>query len=175
VGGDALRTGAEDGVVAVQPVARRTAGAGLALVAGGEADIVEIAATRALQQVAAGGGHVAKLRGSARDHGLRQQRVALAHQAMVGEHRVARHGADAQAAVRQGLDRIQWQPSHVDQQARLHHAALGEIDEIRAAGQEHRAGQRPQVQCLVHAGRAAVVERPHREVPAAFSARTMFG
>ena len=56
--GDAAFAGAEYRVDAVQASARRTARAGLALVAGG-AGIVKVIASGALQQVAAGRGHVA--------------------------------------------------------------------------------------------------------------------
>ena len=58
MGGHALFTGAEDRMDTVQTVARRAAAAGLALVAR-HRGVVEVIATGALQQVAAGTGHVA--------------------------------------------------------------------------------------------------------------------
>jgi len=55
--GYALVAGAEDGVDSVEAAERRTARAGIALVAR-LGDIIEIIATRPLQQIAAGGGFV---------------------------------------------------------------------------------------------------------------------
>ena len=60
VGGDAGRAGAEDRQIAVHPGPGRAAGSGLALVAR-LADVVEVGAPGALQQVAADRCHVAEL------------------------------------------------------------------------------------------------------------------
>ncbi len=54
------------------------AGAGDALVAGGEGGVHEVVAAGALQEVAAGGGHVAQLRGGSGEQRLREQRVLRA-------------------------------------------------------------------------------------------------
>ena len=73
VGGDAVLGVAEDRVVAVLALARGAAGAGAALVAGLR-DVLEVAAARALEQVAADGGEVAQLAGGAGEQRLARAR-----------------------------------------------------------------------------------------------------
>ena len=68
--GDAVLRVAEDRVVAVLALARGAAGAGAALVAGLR-DVLEVAAARALEQVAADGREVAQLA-----RGAGEQRLA---------------------------------------------------------------------------------------------------
>ena len=77
VGGDALIACAEDGVDAVEAFEGRAAAAGVALVAGGEGGVHEVVAAGALEEIAAGGGHVAELRGGSAEQGLREQRVVV--------------------------------------------------------------------------------------------------
>ena len=88
---------AEDRIHAVEAVESAAAGARLALVAGGRR-VVEIEATRPLQQVAAGRGHVAELRRGAGEDGARQQRIARPDPLVIGEVAVRHERPDAQAA-----------------------------------------------------------------------------
>ena len=68
--GDALLALAQDGVHAIVSFERAAAAARLALVAGGKIRIVKIRAARALQKIAADGGHIAQLRAGAGEQGL---------------------------------------------------------------------------------------------------------
>src|SRR5258707_3555330 len=63
VGGYALAACSKDGVVAVEALDGSAAAAWSALVACGKGGVHEVVAASALQEVAAGGGHVAELRG----------------------------------------------------------------------------------------------------------------
>ena len=56
--GDAMWRGAEHGVDAVVAIHRGAAGTGLAFVAG-VIDVAKVKAARALQEIPAGGGHIA--------------------------------------------------------------------------------------------------------------------
>ncbi len=89
---------AEDGVDAVVALDGGTAGAGDALVAGGEGGVHEVVAAGALKQVAAGGSHVAQLRGGPREQGLGEEGVAADDEGVVGEVGVADEGSDGDAA-----------------------------------------------------------------------------
>ena len=86
IGCDAVLAGAEDGERAVVAVDCGAAGAGFALVAG-VGGVAEIDAAGALQQIAAGGGHVAKLRRCAGEQSLREHRVVALHGGVVCAHR----------------------------------------------------------------------------------------
>ena len=83
----------------LRPRERGAAGAGHTFVAG-LGRVVEVGAARALEQIAAGGGLVAKLRRRAGQDRLRQQRIAAAHAHVGGERAVRDQRADAQAALR---------------------------------------------------------------------------
>ena len=138
MGRNARFAGAEDRVHAVEPVAGGTAAAGLALIAR-RRRVVEIGATRALQKIAAGRGHVAQLlRGAGKDC-ARKQRIALRDQRVIGEIGVRHQRADAQAAVRGFLDALERQPRNVDQPRRPFDILLHQVDQVGAAGDEFRA------------------------------------
>ena len=85
--------------IRLRPRERRAARPGHALVAG-LGRVVEVGAPRALEQVAAGRGLVAKLRRRAGQDRLRQQRIAAADAHVGGKRAVGDPRADAQAALR---------------------------------------------------------------------------
>ena len=103
MGGDALFAGPEDGVVAIDAFEGAAAAAGIAFVTGREGRVHEVRAARALQEIAAVSGEVAKLRRRAGEDGAGEQRILLADQrddwryrCCAREHRVAiRHWAAA--------------------------------------------------------------------------------
>ncbi len=88
---------------AVEAVDGRTAGAGLALVAG-EGGVAEVDAAGALQEVAAGGGHVAQLRGRAGEDGLGEDGVVAEDGGVMRDIGVAGERSEDKAAVGRGLD-----------------------------------------------------------------------
>jgi hypothetical protein len=101
--GNAVSADAEHGMHAVVAVEGRASGAGVALVALGDDTVSEIDAARALQKVAADGGHVADLRARRGEEGLGDEGKALAHQRVGGHLRHRGASRDAQP-VRTGLD-----------------------------------------------------------------------
>ena len=117
VGRDAVFARAQDGERAVAAGDRRAAGAGLALVAR-HRGVAEVHAARALQQVAGGRRHVAKLRRRAAEDRLRQHRVVSLHGRVVGEIGIANRGADLQPAVGRRFDLVERQAVDVDQPLR---------------------------------------------------------
>ena len=170
VGGDAVLGVAEDREVAVLALERRAAGAGAALVARLR-DVLEVAAARALEEVAADGREVAQLAGGAGEDGVTENGVALADQRVRGEVGVADGGADPHA-VGGLLDRVVGEAGDVDEARRLGHAQLHQVDEVGAAAEEGGAVRGG----LDRGGRVAgplVRERLHATVSAI--AATMFG
>ena len=93
-----MLAGAENCVNAIEAIDRRTPRAGIALVARGIRRITEVVTPRALQQVAAGGRHIAQLRRSSRAQRLRQHWVSLLNQLVIGQIAIADHRADLHAA-----------------------------------------------------------------------------
>ena len=93
-----MHAGAQDRVPAVDAADRRTAGAGLALVAR-RGRIVEIKAARALQEIATGRGHVAQLLRGAGEDGAREQWIACLDLRVIGEIAIGDQRADPQTAV----------------------------------------------------------------------------
>jgi hypothetical protein len=81
--------------------------------------------------------HIAELRGGTGDDGLRQERVALADEGMVGGFRVRRQGADRDAAVRR-LDLGQLQTREVHELVGTFDVLFHQIEDIRPARQEFR-------------------------------------
>ena len=159
---DAGLRGAEDREVAVLSFARRAPAARHALVAR-LADVLEVVAARALQEVAADRREVAKLpRGSLEERG-REQRIALAHERIGGQLGIAERRAEEQSALARLLDgAAAGQPPDVDEQSGRLDAEAHEIDEIRAAA------EKATVRLPVEQGDgglgvrgARVVERPH--------------
>ena len=117
--------------MAEQPVPR------LAFVAG-RRDVVEIGAARALQEIAAGGRHVAQLLRGAGQQRARQHRIAPLHQRVIGEIGVAHERADAKPAACGLLDLVERKPGDVDQLGRPLDIHLHQVDQIGAAGDEFR-------------------------------------
>ena len=127
--------GAKDRVNAVDATNGRAAAAGLALVAG-RRRVIEIGAARALQEIAAGGCHVAQLlRRSCKD-GTSQQRIALLDQRVPGQVRVRYQSADEQAAAGSFLDGFQRQPRNVDQPGGALDVLLHQVDQVGATSDE---------------------------------------
>ena len=105
----------------------------------GVVGVVEISAARALQEVAAGGGHVAQLLRRARLDGACKHRIALLDRRVIGEIGVAHERADAQAAAGRVFDLLKRQPRDIDQLRRTFDLHLHQVDQIGAAGDELRA------------------------------------
>lgn len=169
--GNAVRTGAQDGVVFGQAANRRTAGAGRTLVARRGA-VVEIHAAGALQQVAAIAGHVADLWRGTGQNRRAQQRVACLNLGVIGGVGIACECTQTQTARRVGGDLAQWQAVDVHQLAGPHQLQLHQVSEVGAAGdQAYRrfgrdwlrisAARGDRADCRVHALRACVAERNH--------------
>jgi len=96
----------DDGVDTVESVERRAAGAGLAFVARVVGVAVVVAACF-LQEIAAGGGHVAELRRRAGEQCFREDDKLLADGVVPGEVAVADQCADAETAVGERLDAVE--------------------------------------------------------------------
>jgi hypothetical protein len=150
---------------------------GLALVAGAYLGIAEVAASGALQQVAADGGHVAQLGGGAEQQRLADERQPVPHCGVGGQllHRGQRGDPQPVAVT---ADSPQRQPSDVDEPAGVHDPVLErQVQLRRAAGEERGVGVLGH-QC--HGGirvRGADVLDPGRCHESATSriAATMFG
>jgi len=157
--GDAVFAGTENRVDAIAPVTRTATGARLALVAG-RGGVVEVVATGALQQVAAGAGHVAQLRRCPGKNRLAQQRIALFDLRVPGQVGVANQRTDAQAALGGLLDLAQRQAVDVDELAGLQHILFHQVEQVGAAGDV--AALRPvQGDGLVDTFGALIAERRH--------------
>src|SRR5580692_12457692 len=118
--GDAVLAGAQDRVGPVEAFERsatRSRSALVACVSAGcsRAGIAEVSASRSLQQVPAGGGHVAQLGGSSGQKRLRKYRIIVLHVGIPGEVGIANQGADAQASAGEPLNFVQWQEIDVDE------------------------------------------------------------
>ena len=114
------------------------------------------------------------LRNCARSPGeqrLRQQRVGVADEHMVGEVAVRDEGADADAAVGAAFHILEWQPRHVDDQGRRRDVPLHQIENVGSAGDERDVGASTQANRFVDGGGALILEIDHVAVPSA-TART---
>ena len=131
--------GAENGMHAIEPGDGGAAAAGLALITG-RCGVVKVIAAGALQEIAAGRGHVTQLRRGAGEEGAAQHWIALGDQGVIGEVRIRHQRADAQAAVAGLLDGLERQARNVDQPRRPLDVFLHQIDEVGAAGDEFRLG-----------------------------------
>jgi hypothetical protein len=122
----------------VQPVlaaAGIATGARLALVAGA-GDVVEIGAARSLQQIAADGRGIAKLRRGARQQRLGDRGKGFGETGIVREIGVAHQRADPDAAVGEMFDAVEaGQTRDIDQTAGAGDAALHQVEQI-GAGRE---------------------------------------
>lgn len=103
---DAGVAGAEDGVHAILAVDGGAAAARLALIAGRRC-IVEVAAARALQEVAARRRHIAQLLRSAGHDRAGENRIALLHLGVIGEIGVAYERSDTEAAAQRVFNLLQ--------------------------------------------------------------------
>jgi hypothetical protein len=132
---DAVVAHTEHGVHPIEAFQRRAARSGHALIAGLRR-VIEVGATRALQQIAPGRRLVAKLGRRAGENRLREQRVTAADAHVDGDRAVGDQRANPQAALRRLLDAIKRQPTDVDELRRRLDLQLHEVDEIRASGDE---------------------------------------
>ncbi len=168
VRGDAVVAHAQHGVHPVDAAQRRAARPGHALVAG-LGRVIEVGAPRALEQIPAGRGLVAKLRRRARQDRLRQQRIAAADAHVDGEGAVRDPRADAQAALRGLFDTGERQQADVDEMRRRLDLQLHEIDEVGAAGDELGRGLGCRCAGRRDAAGPFVAERLHVRPPSATS------
>ena len=97
---DAMLARAKDRETAIEAIDRRATRARLALVAR-HRGVAEIDATRPLQQVAAGRGHIANLRRVRRLESLRKERGNSCAREVMGQVRIAHRRTNRQPAVRQ--------------------------------------------------------------------------
>src|SRR5947207_15783286 len=97
----------KDGQVAVIAFTRGTTTARLTLVARLR-NILEVDATRTLQQIATGCGKVAQLARGTREQRLREHRVARANRAIGSQIAVAYSGTDTRAPIRKPLVALIW-------------------------------------------------------------------
>jgi hypothetical protein len=133
----------------------------------------DVSAAGALQEVPAGGRHVPQLAGRAGEQRLAEHRIAAADLGVRGQVAVADHRADPQRAVRQLGHVVQRQPGHVDQRAGRGDAELHQVDQVRAARDEHRLRiLRQRRDRALHVGRLVIGELPHLATSA--MAGTMF-
>ena len=81
----------------------------------GDGEVVEIGAARALQEVAAGRGHVAQLRRGAGQQRLGEDGIALCHQRVIGEIGIRARARRCAGPRRRRLDLREREPRDVDQ------------------------------------------------------------
>ena len=125
---DAALAPAQYGMKPVVAAVGVAAGAGIAFVAGARG-IVKIRAARSLQEVAADGRGIAKLRGGAGQKRLGDRRKAPREIAIMGEIGIANQRPDAHAAVGQLLDPVET-------------GKMGDVDKpIRAASRRPSSGR----------------------------------
>ena len=147
---------------AIQAFARAAARSRLALIAR-HRRVVEVLAARALHQVAAVSGHVAKLPRGTREDGLRQERIVLAYERVVGCVCVLRQRADSDAAVLSGFDVGKIQARQVNQFVRTLDVFFHQIENVGPTGQELRIRIRGHSACGRRSiARSRVLKRSHR-------------
>jgi hypothetical protein len=110
---NAVLARSQDRVHAVDACDCRAAAARFALIAG-RRGVVEIEASRSLQKIAAGRGHIAQLRRGAGQDRASEQRITCRDERMIGEIAIRNERADAQAAACRFLDLYQRQMRDVD-------------------------------------------------------------
>ena len=121
---------AENGMRAIEPPNRGAPGLRLPLVARRHR-VVEVWAARSLQQVAAHGGHVSKLRRRTGEDCLRKERVSSIDLFVIGHVRVANEGAQSQPPIRPRLDVPQGKMGDVDHPRRTLDVFFYQVEEIR--------------------------------------------
>jgi hypothetical protein len=132
---DAAVARAEDRVHPVEAADCSAPATRFAFVAWG-CDVVEVSATRALKQIAADRRHVAQLLRGAGQQCTGQHGIALPHQRVIGEIRVAHQRADAEPAIGSVLNLVEGKPGDIDQLRWPLDVHLHKIDQIRAPGDE---------------------------------------
>ena len=117
-------------VLAVTGIAAR---ARFALVAGA-GDIVEISASRPLQQIAADSRGIAKLCGGARQQRLGNRGIGSGEIRIVREIGIANQRTDADAAIGQTFDAVEpRQPRDIDETVWTRDPALHQVEQVSAA------------------------------------------
>ena len=157
---DAVVARSQDGVQPGQATDGRTTAARLTLVAR-HARIVEVIATRALQQVASVGRHVADLRRGTGQNGGAEQRVARLHQWVIGGIGISRQCAKHQATVFSFLDEIERQCVDVDQLGRTYQVFFHQVDQVGSPGEKPGQSRVEFGQGGVGIGRRCVHHRCH--------------
>lgn len=129
-----------------------------------------------MEQVAAGGGHVTKLRGGSAEKRLREEWVAGADGLVVREVTVADAGADGRD-VPGGSDVNEVDVSDVDEGSGVLDVVPHQVDEIGAAAEELRSVDRDGLDSFVGGCNALIIEWIHADIPfaAARTAATMLG
>jgi len=141
VGRDTVVAPAEHRVKTVVATAGIAARSGRTFVAGA-GRVVEIAATGPLQQIAAEGGRIAQLGGSAGEQRLRNGGITAREIRVMREVGVARQRADTHIAIVQALDAVEsGQARNVDEPRRAHDPALHQIQKVGAGGEIGGAGR----------------------------------
>ena len=164
VGGDAVLTGAQDGERTILAFYGRTAGAGGALVAG-HGLVAEIHAAGALQQIAAGGGHVAQLRGGALEQGLGKHGVIALDGRVMSQVGVAYQRADFQAAVGKLFYLVKRKAIDVNEPAGTLDVQLHQVEQGCSAGDEFGLRLGTALDGLRHAGCLGIGEHLHGGSP----------
>ncbi len=132
--------GAKHSMNAVEAVDGRATGSRVALVAGVRR-VAEVIATRALQQVAAGRGHITKLRRGTGQQRLGKHGVLLLNGGVVSQIAVADHGPDPEPACRHFFDFVERERVDVDQRSGPLYVEFHQVDQRGAAGYEFRMGR----------------------------------
>ena len=101
--------------------------------------VVEVGAAGALKQIARRRRLVAELPRGAREQGPREQAIIAPHALIRGEIGVADQGADAEAAFRRRFDLVEVEAVHVDQMRGCLDLEFHQVEQVRPAGDEHRA------------------------------------
>ena len=133
---------------AIKAFHRRAAGSGIALVAGVVADVTEIGAARALQDIAAQRRHVTKLRTRGKFQRIRHHGIIFLDFRVGGDVRHPSHGAKAQVSAVKA-DRRPRRRKRIDIHdcLRPHHIQLHQVDQRGAAGERLGLGFRQRVAC----------------------------
>src|SRR5216683_7514714 len=140
---DAVLTGTQDCVYAIVTIDGGAPRSGIALVTGIRS-IPKVITASTLKEIAACGGHIAELRRRARKQRLREHRIDLLNDRVVGKITIANHGPDSHASVRQLLNFIERKRVDVQQSCGLLNVELHQINQRGSAGYKfgalHRTG-----------------------------------
>ena len=123
--------------------------------------VTEIAATRALHDVAADGRHIAQLRGGGAGEALRQRRRRLLQRGVLLHMAHFAQAADADKAVADRDLCKAGQPGDIDERVGLFHVALHQVDKRGAARQQAMARRAGGHGRLADIGGALIVKFSH--------------